>query len=223
MKRRSAQKFMVGFLTMLAAGTLPGSAYTVSADSMDFVEYDMTTGAETYFTVTVPGEDRPDPTPATAKKKNCWVKKGSYYYYYNSRGKLLRNGTYQIKGKNYCFDKYGRRRTGKILNTDGSYSTFSKKTGEEVSRYFPLKITSISKNTLKGIAYKADKNHKRNYEISLKRVKLVDVKNHDITTAELKKGSVVRLFVKSTGTGQNRKDKITKIQAVRQLVWEEAK
>lgn len=72
----------------------------------DFVEYDMTTGAETYFTVTVPGEDtgdltmqglagepedadgdltmpgyqgRPDPTPATAKKKNCWVKKGSYY------------------------------------------------------------------------------------------------------------------------------------------------
>ena len=97
------------------------------ADSMDFVEYDMTTGAETYFTVTVPGEDtgdltmqglagepedadgdltmpgyqgRPDPTPATAKKKNCWVKKGSYYYYYNSRGKLLRNGTYQIKGKN---------------------------------------------------------------------------------------------------------------------------
>lgn len=99
---------------------------------MDFVEYDMTTGAETYFTVTVPGEDtgdltmqglagepedadgdltmpgyqgRPDPTPATAKKKNCWVKKGSYYYYYNSRGKLLRNGTYQIKGKNYCFDK----------------------------------------------------------------------------------------------------------------------
>ena len=250
MKRRSAQKFMVGFLTMLAAGTLPGSAYTVSADSMDFVEYDMTTGAETYFTVTVPGEDtgdftmqglagepedadgdltmpgyqgRPDPTPATATKKNCWVKKGSYYYYYNSRGKLLRNGTYQIKGKNYCFDKYGRRRTGKILNTDGSYSTFSKKTGEEVSRYFPLKITSILKNTLKGIAYKADKNHKRNYEISLKRVKLVDVKNHDITTAELKKGSVVRLFVKSTGTGQNRKDKITKIQAVRQLVWEEAK
>lgn len=116
MKRRSAQKFMVGFLTMLAAGTLPGSAYTVSADSMDFVEYDMTTGAETYFTVTVPGEDtgdftmqglagepedadgdltmpgyqgRPDPTPATAKKKNCWMKKGSYYYYYNSRGKLL--------------------------------------------------------------------------------------------------------------------------------------
>ena len=136
---------------------------------------------------------------------------------------MQRNGTYQIKGKNYCFDKYGRRRTGKILNTDGSYSTFSKKTGEEVSRYFPLKITSISKNTLKGIAYKADKNHKRNYEISLKRVKLVDVKNHDITTAELKKGSVVRLFVKSTGTGQNRKDKITKIQAVRQLVWEEAK
>lgn len=53
MKRRSAQKFMVGFLTMLAAGTLPGSAYTVSADSMDFVEYDMTTGAENYFTVTV--------------------------------------------------------------------------------------------------------------------------------------------------------------------------
>ena len=56
MKRRSAQKFMVGFLTMLAAGTLPGSAYTVSADSMDFVEYDMTTGAENYFTVTVPGD-----------------------------------------------------------------------------------------------------------------------------------------------------------------------
>ena len=48
----------------------------------------------------------------------------------------------------------------------------------------------------------------------MKRVKLVDVKNHDITTAELKKGSVVRLFVKSTGTGQNRKDKITKIQAM---------
>lgn len=62
MKRRSAQKFMVGFLTMLAAGTLPGSAYTVSADSMDFVEYDMTTGAETYFTVTVPGEDTGDLT-----------------------------------------------------------------------------------------------------------------------------------------------------------------
>ena len=38
--------------------------------------------------------------------KFCWMKKGSYYYYYNSRGKLLRNGTYQIKGKNYCFDKY---------------------------------------------------------------------------------------------------------------------
>ena len=104
MKRRSAQKFMVGFLTMLAAGTLPGSAYTVSADSMDFVEYDMTTGAENYFTVTVPGEDtgdltmqglagepedadgdltmpgyqgRPDPTPATAKKKNCRFGDGS--------------------------------------------------------------------------------------------------------------------------------------------------
>lgn len=59
-EEKSAQKFMVGFLTMLAAGTLPGSAYTVSADSMDFVEYDMTTGAETYFTVTVPGEDTGD-------------------------------------------------------------------------------------------------------------------------------------------------------------------
>lgn len=49
---------------MLAAGTLPGSAYTVSADSMDFVEYDMTTGAENYFTVTVPGEDTGRPYDA---------------------------------------------------------------------------------------------------------------------------------------------------------------
>ena len=46
MKRRSAQKFMVGFLTMLAAGTLPGSAYTVSADRLDLGESDRTTGAE---------------------------------------------------------------------------------------------------------------------------------------------------------------------------------
>ena len=157
MKRRSAQKFMVGFLTMLAARTLPGSAYTVSADSMDFVEYDMTTGAENYFTVTVPGEDtgdltmqglagepedadgdltmpgyqgRPDPTPATAKKKNCWVRQLLLQF----RKASAETVHYQIREKNYCFDKYGRRRTSsKILNTDGSYSTFSKKTGEEVS------------------------------------------------------------------------------------------
>ena len=52
--------------------------------------------------------------------KHGWVKKGKYYYFYNSRGRLLR-GQIRYKGKNYYSSKSGRRVTGWVIRGGKRY------------------------------------------------------------------------------------------------------
>ncbi len=51
-------------------------------------------------------------TAMAGRIKNKWVSSRGYFYYYNAQGKKLKNGIYEIRGKKYCFDEYGRQRGG---------------------------------------------------------------------------------------------------------------
>ena len=47
-----------------------------------------------------------------APKTNQWVNKGGYRYYYNQKGKKVKNKVKQIGKFRYSFDKKGRMQTG---------------------------------------------------------------------------------------------------------------
>ena len=47
-----------------------------------------------------------------APKTNQWVNKGRYRYYYNRKGKKVKNKVKQIGNFRYSFDKKGRMQTG---------------------------------------------------------------------------------------------------------------
>lgn len=47
-----------------------------------------------------------------APKTNQWVNKGGYRYYYNQKGKKVKNKVKQIGNFRYSFDKKGRMQTG---------------------------------------------------------------------------------------------------------------
>ena len=47
-----------------------------------------------------------------APKINQWVNKGRYRYYYNQKGKKVKNKVKQIGKFRYSFDKKGRMQTG---------------------------------------------------------------------------------------------------------------
>ncbi len=47
-----------------------------------------------------------------APKINQWVNKGRYRYYYNQKGKKVKNKVKQIGNFRYSFDKKGRMQTG---------------------------------------------------------------------------------------------------------------
>lgn len=63
-----------------------------------------------------------------APKINQWVNKGRYRYYYNQKGKKVKNKVKQIGNFRYSFDKKGRMQTGwQIFGSKKAY--FSKKSG----------------------------------------------------------------------------------------------
>lgn len=63
-----------------------------------------------------------------APKTNQWVNKGGYRYYYNQKGKKVKNKVKQIGKFRYSFDKKGRMQTGwQIFGSKKAY--FSKKSG----------------------------------------------------------------------------------------------
>lgn len=63
-----------------------------------------------------------------APKTNQWVNKGRYRYYYNQKGKKVKNKVKQIGNFRYSFDKKGRMQTGwQIFSSKKAY--FSKKSG----------------------------------------------------------------------------------------------
>ena len=63
-----------------------------------------------------------------APKTNQWVNKGRYRYYYNQKGKKVKNKVKQIGKFRYSFDKKGRMQTGwQIFGSKKAY--FSKKSG----------------------------------------------------------------------------------------------
>lgn len=63
-----------------------------------------------------------------APKINQWVNKGRYRYYYNQKGKKVKNKVKQIGKFRYSFDKKGRMQTGwQIFGSKKAY--FSKKSG----------------------------------------------------------------------------------------------
>ena len=63
-----------------------------------------------------------------APKTNQWVNKGRYRYYYNQKGKKVKNKVKQIGNFRYSFDKKGRMQTGwQIFGSKKAY--FSKKSG----------------------------------------------------------------------------------------------
>ena len=63
-----------------------------------------------------------------APKTNQWVNKGRYRYYYNRKGKKVKNKVKQIGNFRYSFDKKGRMQTGwQIFGSKKAY--FSKKSG----------------------------------------------------------------------------------------------
>lgn len=59
--------------------------------------------------------------------KHGWVKKGKYYYYYNSKGRLLW-GSIKYKGQSYFSTKNGRRYTG-WLTKNGKRYYYNRKNG----------------------------------------------------------------------------------------------
>ena len=143
-------------------------------------------------------------TEKTAKKtlKSCWVKKNGVYYYYNSKGKLLKNGIYKINATLYHFDKAGKRTSAKY-NTHAFYYTFDKKTGKNTSIYTYLTVESVSPkyNSITGSriervgstkAYK-----KETYRISAGTARIYDKSGKKISCASLKKGDMIKVFTKS--------------------------
>lgn len=63
-----------------------------------------------------------------APKTNQWVNKGRYRYYYNQKGKKVKNKVKQIGNFRNSFDKKGRMQTGwQIFGSKKAY--FSKKSG----------------------------------------------------------------------------------------------
>ena len=67
-----------------------------------------------------------------APKINQWVNKGRYRYYYNQKGKKVKNKVKQIGNFRYSFDKKGRMQTGwQIFGSKKAY--FSKKFSKENS------------------------------------------------------------------------------------------
>ena len=64
-----------------------------------------------------------------APKTNQWVNKGGYRYYYNQKGKKVKNKVKQIGNFRYSFDKKGRMQTGwQIFGSKKAY--FSQKSGK---------------------------------------------------------------------------------------------
>ena len=134
--------------------------------------------------------------------KSCWVKKNGAYYYYNSKGKLLRNGIYKINGTLYHFDKTGKRTSAKY-NTNVFYYTFDKKTGKNTSIYTYLTVENVSPDfsSITGSrvervgstkAYK-----KESYRISARTAGIYDKSGKKISCSSLKKGDVIKVFTRS--------------------------
>lgn len=192
------------------AGTLIFGTASVSADSLEnarYGEYDFDTGKLTEYSVPVLGEEEEEmpgeegeliPESAKVDKKyvSRWVKRGRYYYYYNKNGKLLKNGTYKIKGAYYCFDKKGRRLSGKFKESSGFVNVFSAKTGKCTKRYIPIKITKVFKEAAYGYAAYTS-NTRELYIIPLTRKLLVDSKGNPIKASSVKKGDIVRVYTTS--------------------------
>ena len=93
-----------------------------------------------------------------APKINQWVNKGRYRYYYNQKGKKVKNKVKQIGNFRYSFDKKGRMQTGwQIFGSKKAY--FSKKSGKMLtnktvsgikigkSGYVKLTRSELSKRT----------------------------------------------------------------------------
>ena len=69
--------------------------------------------------------------PASAATKNKWVlKSDGYYYYYNAKGKKLKNGKKKIGKKYYYFDSKGRQLVG-WRKINGKYYRFGMGVGKK--------------------------------------------------------------------------------------------
>lgn len=69
-------------------------------------------------------------TKKTVKPRiSCWVKYKGYSYYFDSKGKKLKNVIRKMKGKFYYFDKYGRVVISKFIRY-GKQVYFANKKGE---------------------------------------------------------------------------------------------
>ena len=77
-----------------------------------------------------------------AAKRNKWVKKKGYWYYYNSEGKKSK-GLTEIGDKTYYFDDTGKQRVG-WRKIDGTYYKFRQKGKTGAYMYTKIKQEGIT-------------------------------------------------------------------------------
>ena len=143
-------------------------------------------------------------TEKAAKKalKSRWVKKNGAWYYYNSRGKLLKNGVYKVNGSLYQFDKTGKRISTKY-HTQKFWYTFDRKNGKNTSIYTYLTVEEVSAkyNSITGSRVEcmgSTKTYEKvPYRISAKTARIYDKNGKKINCSSLKKGDVIKVFTKS--------------------------
>ena len=81
--------------------------------------------------------------PAMAAKKNTWVKKDGYWYYYNSKKKKVK-GFKKIGKRKYYFDSQGRQRVG-WRKINGAYYRFNMGGGK---KGYMLKNKTLNRLTI---------------------------------------------------------------------------
>lgn len=139
--------------------------------------------------------------------RSKWVKKNGSWYYYNKKGKILKDGIYEIKGSYYHFGKKGRRTSERYVDSIGFNCIFSVKTGKMVSRYIPLKVMKIYGNDDRGYSfntrsYKAKGRANNNiYAVGIAKdevnTRMIDKKGRKVKASQIKKGSVIWVYTDS--------------------------